>query len=111
MFDPSRVWGHGGVKALILGESPPRIAQTRESHHLAQVPVLISPGEIPQVPVDQSAPLLRFTDVDQITLNRVVQSLGAAVAQHAHDLTLEQSTVRPADLATAALLVDQQPAA
>lgn len=65
---------------------------------------LVDAGKVAQVPVHQAASGLGLADVDEVILEGVVEVVGD------NGLTIEQTTLNPADLATA-LLVDQQPRA
>ena len=65
---------------------------------------LVDTGKVAQVPVYQTAAGLGLADVDQVILKSVVKVVGD------DGVTLQQTTLDPADLA-AALLVDEQPGA
>lgn len=71
---------------------------------LAKWKNLVSAGQVAQVPVDKLATDLSLRDVDKITLHGVVQVVGI------DNLTIQKTVLRPADLA-GALLVDQEEAA
>lgn len=63
---------------------------------------LVGPCKVSQVPVDKSSSGLSLADVDEVTLNGVVEIAGGG------GLTLKQATLDPAHL-SAALLVHEQP--
>lgn len=63
---------------------------------------LVDTGQVSQVPIHESSSSLGLADVDEVTLNGIVEIAGGG------GLALEQTTLDPAHL-TAALLVHEQP--